>query len=251
MTIPASTSKRQLQAEIWAGRPCSLVTWQQGHQWAVWKPSSSHSSCIVPLCLAYSDLTMPVFSPPKNPPQSFTTTTISTLKNAKFLDYFTSTSTLMRRCDEVRVGMELLALMMSWLITYEQIGCIGSHMERQHIAHCWKHLKTVQVCTKKVTGKRRKLRSRVAHERQRIRTRLRIRPAGVESKKDIGARKMHRIIPRKYFWAMKTPPNETQIDRIAINNELAKDRQAYTKINLVLLIFGSSPSLMGDAHAIQ
>jgi hypothetical protein len=56
---------------------------------------------------------MPVFPTPKNTPQSFTTTTSSTLKNAKFLDYLTSTSTLMRRCDEVRVGMEFSAPMMS------------------------------------------------------------------------------------------------------------------------------------------
>jgi hypothetical protein len=59
-----------------------------------------------------------------------------------------------------------------------------------------------------------------------IHTRLRIRPVGVESKKDMGARKMHRIISRKYFWAMKVPDKQMRIERRAINNELPKDKHA-------------------------
>jgi len=76
-----------------------------------------------------------------------------------------------------------------------------------------------------------------------------MRPAGVESKKDIGARKMQRIMSRKNFWAIRTPANETARERTTTNKELAKDKAVKTRISFLLVIRPSSA--IGAAHVIQ
>jgi hypothetical protein len=45
-------------------------------------------------------------------------------------------------------------------------------------------------------------------------TRLRMRPVGVESKKDMGARKIHLTMPLKYFCAARSPTSSTSNERM-------------------------------------
>jgi hypothetical protein len=82
-------------------------------------------------------------------------------------------------------------------------------------------------------------------------TLFRILPVGVESKKDMGARRMQWSIFLKNFSAVSRPTSDTSIDRPRTQNALPIDSAMYTVKRRPNPTLGVVADVGGHAHAIQ
>lgn len=82
-------------------------------------------------------------------------------------------------------------------------------------------------------------------------TLLKILPVGVESKKDIGARRMQWIMFLKSFSDVSRPINDVSMERAKIHSALPIDSVIYTEKRRPNPMVGLVADDGGDAHAIQ
>ena len=82
-------------------------------------------------------------------------------------------------------------------------------------------------------------------------TLFKIRPAGVLSKKDMGAWKIVWSMPKKSFWDVRRPTDTRRNARINKNIELPIAIATYTRMSILVLIIGAMSRVGGDAHAIH
>ena len=82
-------------------------------------------------------------------------------------------------------------------------------------------------------------------------TLFKILPVGVESNKDIGARRMHRVMFLNSFSDVSRPISDVSMERAKIHNALPIDSAIYTEKRRPNPTVGLVADDGGDAHAIQ